>query len=267
MIDPEARAQAVRCVIDAIRDAGLSNSGNAALIVATRYLDGERVLDSPSALEHVLPTQFLNTNQIDATAAHSVLAPLQQLLDRLAARSDPLTASPLIPITEIDSFAKVSTVPADQVMAFAQPLELAEDIVEQMITKIIGEPYRQKDWGGELDDLYTNRVRLAGRDVMATFLLKGHGLRRKMRPADLGKNGDQISRMTSQPAEIFVVQHVHAIDAAVVRQLSDAVIARRAAGNRNAVGTVWDGVTTARLGVAYGVLDPATGVLIPGTLT
>jgi len=48
--------------------------------------------------------------------------------------------------------------------------------------------------------------------------------------------------------------------------LADGVIARRVEGNRQAVGTIWDGVSTARLGVAYGFLNASTGALVSGSL-
>jgi hypothetical protein len=70
-----------------------------------------------------------------------------------------------------------------------------------------------------------------------------------------------------QPAELYVVQYVGRVDAAVYRQLQDAVIAKRARGEPHVVGSVWNGVDTARLGVAYGFIDPASGQLRPERLT
>ena len=95
------------------------------------------------------------------------------------------------------------------------PLDLLEDDVEQIIANVIGEPFRQKDWGGELDDLFSQSVQLDGRSVRTSFMLKGRGLGSQMKMKNLGKNGDQITRMTRQPAELFVVQHVNDIDSSV----------------------------------------------------
>jgi hypothetical protein len=173
---------------------------------------------------------------------------------------------PIIQIADIDSFSRVGDIRSEDVEDFANPLNLLEDIVEQIIAKIIGEVYRIKDWAGENDDMFTAQMMLHGRNVRTSFLLKGSGLKGPLKPKNLGKNGDQITRMMDQPAELFVVQHVNRVDPAVRKQLQDAVIARRVEGNEVAVGTVWDGIDTARLGVAYGFLDPATGALKPGAL-
>ena len=134
-------------------------------------------------------------------------------------------------------------------------LSLPEETVKQHIASIIGEPYLAKDWGGELGDIDTTRVELDGRRVVAAFLLKGKGAPKHLRPRNLGKNGDQIRRLSKQNAELFVVQHVGSIDEAVRDQLIDTVVARRAEGKANVVGTVWDGADCARLFVAYGLID------------
>lgn len=83
-------------------------------------------------------------------------------------------------------------------------------------------------------------------------------------PARLGKNGDQLTRMLRQPADLFIVQHVGSVSPAVRQQLQDAIVARRARANSAAVGSVWDGVDTARLFVAHGYIEPHTGKVRPG---
>ena len=81
---------------------------------------------------------------------------------------------------------------------------------------LIGESYVPNDWGGERSDLYTSRVFARGRQVSAAWLFKGPGYPRAMDVKALGKNGDQIDRLFTEPAELLVLQHCHQIKPSVV---------------------------------------------------
>jgi hypothetical protein len=167
---------------------------------------------------------------------------------------------PLIPIEEIDSFqAAASLSPAEVAALAAKKLPLPEQTVKEYISRIIGEPYLEKDWGGELSDVLTSRVRLDGRRVTAAFLLKGSGSKEKLRPRDLGKNGDQIRRLSKQNADLYVVQHVGQFDEAVYDEVRDMVVARRTERGEHVVGSVWDGSDCARLFLACDLIDPNSG--------
>lgn len=179
---------------------------------------------------------------------------------------NPTPARALVEMGEIDSFRRMLDVPAAQVAGFANPLDLPERIVKHLLARLLGEPFVPNDWGGEHDDLYTTRVTFDGRPTPTSFLLKGPGLKGLLTPSRLGKNGDQLTRMLRQPADLFIVQHVGPVSPAVRQQLQDAIVARRTHGYTAAVGSVWDGVDTARLFVAHGYLDPHTGKLRPGAL-
>jgi hypothetical protein len=171
---------------------------------------------------------------------------------------------PLIPIEAIDSFAKAAEVaPQDIAEMATKRLPLPEQRVKELIAKIIGEPYLDTDWGGELSDILTSRIELDGHRVAGAFLLKGAGSKQKLKPADLGKNGDQIRRLSKQTAELYVVQHVGEFDESVRDQLADMILAKRAGGAPDAVGSLWDGSDCARLFVAHGLIDPQTGAPIP----
>lgn len=259
-------ARGIRVVIDAFRDHGWKDEGNTALRIMEAVVSDDRVLDTSSTLAVAIPEKFLVVNDVSIVDVYEVVDQLAVSLRDLGRQEAGLKRPPILPMSEIDSFSKVRAVPPSDVTSFANPLNLAEDTVERIIAKVIGEPYLIKDWGGEVDDLYSGQVVLGGKKVRATFLLKGSGLKGPLKPKNLGKNGDQITRIMTQPAELFVVQHVGRVEPAVRKQLQDAVLARRFEGNVAAVGTVWDGVDTARLGVAYGFLDPSTGALIPGLL-
>lgn len=94
--------------------------------------------------------------------------------------------------------------------------------VKQILAQVLGEPVIPKDWGGEQSDLWTTRLRVNGKPHTAAFLLKGPAGGRFSRPMTigmLGKNGDQIQRLASTPAEVLVVQHCHEIRPEVVAML------------------------------------------------
>lgn len=95
-------------------------------------------------------------------------------------------------------------------------LRVPEDTVKRAFAELIGESYVPKDWGGERSDLYTSRVLARGRQVSAAWLLKGPGHPRAMDVKALGKNGDQIDRLFTEPAELLVLQHCHQIKPTVV---------------------------------------------------
>ncbi|OPG14152.1 hypothetical protein B1L11_03715 [Microbispora sp. GKU 823] len=95
-------------------------------------------------------------------------------------------------------------------------LRVPEDTVKHAFAGLIGESYVPKDWGGERSDLYTSRVFARGRQVSAAWLFKGPGYPRAMDVKALGKNGDQIDRLFTEPAELLVLQHCHQIKPSLV---------------------------------------------------
>lgn len=263
MSSPENRA--VRAIINQCRGRDWrGDQGGCAGRLAQVILDDPTILDRPRELARAVPDVFALTNGVEAIDVVDQLQLIRGELLELARHHQVLARPPLIQMDQIDTFARVAEIPATQVQALC-PLDLLEDDVEQIIANVIGEPFRQLDWGGELDDLFSQSVQLGGRAVRTSFLLKGRGKKAVMKMKDLGRNGDQVTRMMKQPAELFVVQHVNRIDGSVYSHLQDAVVARRAEGH-DVVGSVWDGVTIARLGVAHGYLDPKTGALIPNAL-
>jgi hypothetical protein len=175
-----------------------------------------------------------------------------------------VTRTPLIPIEAIGSFAKAAEVSPQEVAGLAaKKLPLPEQTVKALIAEIIGEPYLDTDWGGELSDILTSRIELDSTRVAGAFLLKGAGSKRKLKPGDLGKNGDQVRRLSKQDAELYVVQHVGEFDEAVRDQLADMILAKRAKGAPHTVGSLWDGSDCARLFIAHGLIDPETGAPNP----
>lgn len=202
-----------------------------------------------------LPQNFFEANDVARTA---VGAELNRALDGYqVGQRHPA----LISIEEIDTFRQAAEIPSGDVTAISHPLQLPERDVKRLVAGIIGESSVPKDWGGESDDLYSTRVRVGGRPTPTSFIFKGPAKAGALTLAALGKNGDQLDRMLNQEARLYVVQHCDVVDPSVRRHLARGIIALRAAGKEDAVGSVWDGNDCARLFVAHGLLDRGTGKL------
>lgn len=175
--------------------------------------------------------------------------PLKPLFKKLADYLIGPRRGPEAFVDEIDSFAKASTVSGSEIGAYL-PLELLEDEIKGHLEEIIGEPFSSKHWPGETNDLFTSRLVLDGRRIRAAFLLKGRGTRGKLRIKDCGVNGDQIVRLVSAPAELYIIQHVDAISENVVKDLRHKVELKRLRGSK-ALSCFMDGCDTARVLMAY----------------
>ena len=163
-------------------------------------------------------------------------------------------------VEDIDSFRKVRDINPAAVKDRLKNgyLDEIEDNIQTGFESILGVSFHKKDWGGELNDLYTSNVTVAGRPVPTAFLLKGRGLgRHVLTISDCGKNGDQLVRLFDSPAELFVVQHVGEVDEMLIKDVEGKATAKRAAGSV-AQFMIINGQDTARLLKAYGLLkhDP-----------
>lgn len=86
-------------------------------------------------------------------------------------------------------------------------------------------------------------------------MLKGPGIGRKeMTIADCGTNGDQLVRLYTTPANLFVVQYVGPIAEAIIKDAEGKTAVLRAQG-REAHFLILDGQDTARVLFAYGKLQ------------
>lgn len=156
-----------------------------------------------------------------------------------------------ISVDEIDSFEAIKDVPAG-IVGKLGPLEIKEDQIKTWFAEIIGEPFTQKDWGGELRDLYSNRVKIGGKRVPTAFLLKGPGVKGTLTAARCGKNGDQILRLVkAYSARLFIVQFVGKIHPNLIDTL-EAHVAYESRKGKQLLFCVIDGVDTARIFLAYG---------------
>ncbi|WP_261566798.1 hypothetical protein [Frankia gtarii] len=121
--------------------------------------------------------------------------------------------------SQIDQFANVEfgrLVSSDELEAV---LTVPEEVVKTTFASILGETYVHKDWGGERSDLYTSRLYVEGQQVSSAWIFKGPGYPRPMTVRALGKPGDQINRLFSEPADLLVLQHCHEITPAVVNMM------------------------------------------------
>jgi len=116
---------------------------------------------------------------------------------------------------DIDEFQILTSVPAPEAEDWMAVMkDTPEARVKEVICKLLGDPSK-KDWGGELNDHFASSAHLSGERISAAFLLTGPAKFEEMTPRHLGKNADQIYRLSCAPADVLVVQHSHLIGEAV----------------------------------------------------
>ena len=113
-------------------------------------------------------------------------------------------------IEDFDEFANVTDIPVPSVEETMVMQRICETAFKTCLAEILGDK-PGKDWGGEMSDHYTSHIRLRGRRVSATFLLKGRSRFSPMTLNHLGKNNDQIYRLAQEPADVLFVQYAHEI--------------------------------------------------------
>jgi hypothetical protein len=152
-----------------------------------------------------------------------------------------------ITIDDVQSFAKVRRVQT----AGWLPASLSEDQFKRGVQAIVGEPGKFKDWGGEKSDLYTTRLRVNGKRLAAAFAFKGPGLRGRLVPGKMGKNGDQAQRLLQEEAQVFFVQHWREIDPSVADLLQRLAMAKSATNGGQIRFGIIDGNDSERLRLTY----------------
>jgi len=150
-------------------------------------------------------------------------------------------------VDEIDSFSRVRQARVDP----ADYTPIPEARFKAGIASILGERGRFSDWGGERNDLYTNRVRIHGRRYPAAFAFKGPGTSGVLTPRAMGKNGDQIQRLFKTPACVFFVQYWGQIAESVSEQMEEFAKAKSAVEGSIVYFGVIDGDDSNRLLKAY----------------
>jgi hypothetical protein len=121
-------------------------------------------------------------------------------------------------IEDIDEFKKTKTVGRTH-LNIDRNKDWSEDQVKRWFAEIIFENHVPKDWGGEKSDLFTNHIHVQGQRFNAAFLFKGPARFETMTVKNLGKNGDQISRLFDEPADIFILHHCHRVTAEIIKTM------------------------------------------------
>jgi len=108
------------------------------------------------------------------------------------------------------------------------------------------------DWGGETSDLFTT-IKIKKKRYSVAFALKGKSKKslQKLFPKDMGKNGDQIYRMFTTPASVFLVQFVGQIDESVLSLMKQLSIVKSLTSNEPIFYGIINGDDTSRLFTAY----------------
>lgn len=170
--------------------------------------------------------------------------------------------STIIGPEEIDSFANVASVSASDVVSIRRPLPIPERDVKRLLLSVLGEPEVPGDWGGERSDAFSTHVYLDGERTPSSFVLKGPSKTGELTPAHYGKNGDQLQRSFTQPASLHVIQANAQLAPSVWELANGLILNARSKRDARAIATIWDGTDTARILVAYGLIDPADGQIL-----
>ena len=122
-----------------------------------------------------------------------------------------------IHVTQIEQFKEIATIFKTEKSAPLLSIlkGIPEVEIKRAIAEIIHEDAVPKDWGGEKSDLFSCNLTVEGKHMPSAFLLKGPAKFSEMKMAHLGKNGDQIDRLFSEPADLLVLQHCHRVSTPV----------------------------------------------------
>ena len=142
-----------------------------------------------------------------------------------------------------DQYEKESSAPRLSLLK-----SIPERSIKSAIAEILHEDSVPKDWAGERSDLFSSNLSVNGRRLSAAFLLKGPASFSPMTMKHLGKNGDQIDRLFTEPADLLVLQHCHKVTSAVRSTMR--AYSQRIHDLRHF--TILDGYDTVRLMRAYG---------------
>jgi hypothetical protein len=127
---------------------------------------------------------------------------------------------------------------------------IKEGVFKKCLGKILAES-TPKDWGGESSDFFTSHLHVRKRRLSAAFILKGPAKYSPMTLSHLGKNSDQIVRLSKEPADVLIVQHCHDILPVVIETLK--VFATQPSNPRHYC--VIDGRESLRMLKAFNLVD------------
>ena len=117
-------------------------------------------------------------------------------------------------IEDIDEFSKVKDVDVKISEVNETMPNIPEKDIKSAFCSILGIE-SVNDWGGEQSDIYTANMHIKNKRYSAAFILKGPANFKPMTLNHLGKNNDQIVRLSNEPADLLIVQHCTTIEQAV----------------------------------------------------
>jgi len=125
-----------------------------------------------------------------------------------------------VTIDAIDNFSKARKFPATNAKVRSMsPKRLKENVFKYGLADILGDQGTFTDWGGEKNDLYSDFLTIGGKRFRSAIALKGVATKPPLTIKKLGKNADQIPRLFSSAAEVFLIQFEGQISEAVVEQM------------------------------------------------
>lgn len=209
-------------------------------------------LEANIFLNPEVPTRYVDQNDTPTDQLvyrlHYYLKALDTITKERLSQYTDLPQKTRLYIEDIESFQKVRDINPKMVLGNLDNgfLDKSEEKIQTALERILGVAFHKKDWGGELNDLYTTNIVFNGARRSAAFLLKGNGIGKKeMTIADCGKNGDQLVRLFSISAELYVIQYVGNISELLIEDANGKALQRKA------LYLVMDGQDTARILLAY----------------
>jgi hypothetical protein len=187
------------------------------------------------------------------------LAANKLALEKLPTRQRPQVRTSTIVVYKTTQ-VRIEEVHAEAFRSFARIADLVgrRETIEPLSEKRIKEGFKAllhetgvaKDWGGELNDIFT-RTTIKSRRRSVAMALKGPGTKGPLVPGKMGKNGDQIQRLFMSPAEVFVVQYYGQINPSILDLMQSLAAADSLRFHRKIYFGIIDGNDTARIRGAY----------------
>ncbi|BDQ31298.1 hypothetical protein NZNM25_02990 [Nitrosopumilus zosterae] len=148
-------------------------------------------------------------------------------------------------VDDIDSFSKVKKIGS------IKTKRIPEEDIKQLLKAITKEDGKFVDWGGEINDINTTRLKINGKRINTSFALKGAGTPPTLTIKKMGKHGDQISRLFKSPSQAFFVMYDAQIDHSILDMMKSLAENKSNKENKMIYYGVIDGQDTARLFRAY----------------
>lgn len=147
----------------------------------------------------------------------------------------------------LDAFKIISRVTAQQVKDVNLPLTMSEAEVRSAFEAMLGEAFHATDSGVEQCDMFSLQGSVERKNCAVAAAFKGPGNQKwPVQITGFGKRGDQIGRLFSVPADVYIIQANGPFDPSLIKHIQDTADAQCARG-RHVRYMIIDGISTARL--------------------